>query len=270
MRIAAAIARDPIFHFAIATAVLFGAHALSTPDRKPEIRVEATVIDALLAERAMLMRRPQTEQDRQELTAAYIGEEILLREARRQGLDRAPRIRAQLIQTMRFALSGHAPTPSEADLRRYHTENLDRFKQPARLDLTQVFFPHGAVVPDNLRDMLNGGARPDRMGDPDPRVGATLRHAAWVDLVGLFGPEAAAGIDGIADGLWHGPFETARGRHIVRIDRRWPPENPAFEQLAGHIASEWALRWELDAIDRKIAVLGRGYTIVHPARTGGE
>ena len=109
-----AVVREPILHFIVLAGVLFGGHAMFAKPPRQTIRIDRNTIEYLLRERALMTNRPITEDDRRDATETYVDEEILLREAYRRGLNETPRIRAQLIQTMRQTLVGEVPQPSEA------------------------------------------------------------------------------------------------------------------------------------------------------------
>jgi hypothetical protein len=259
-----------MLHFVFLAGLLFGAHALFSEKEKPTIRIESEIIDALMRERAELTLRPLTDRDRQDVIDNYTAEEILLREARRRGLDQAPRIRALLIQNMRFALSGDSLRPSEEDLRTFFKANRALFERPPTIDLSQILFADGKPVPDGLLQMLNAGADPTGIGDFDLNLGSSLRHASADDLVRLFGSDGARAIIAIDDKQWHGPIHSARGVHFIRIDERRPAEILTFERVAGYIADEWEMAQQREKLAREVTELARGYKIVLPPSPPGR
>jgi PPIC-type PPIASE domain len=260
-----ALACEPIFHFAVASGLIFAVYALLAPPEKPVIRVDEATVEGLMRERGGILLRPLTPQDRQDVVETYIGEEILLREAYKRGLDRTPRIRAQLVQLMRHALAPETSRPSETDLRRFFEENRARFERPAAISLVQVLVANGKPVPDGLIERLNAGANPGEVGDFDMGLGSTIRRASADNLAGLFGRAAASNIVAIADDRWHGPFHSARGLHFVRISERHPPEIPAFEKVATYVEEDWELARQSEVVARALKVLGREYVVVRPA-----
>jgi hypothetical protein len=263
-RLWATAAGDPMLHFVILAGLLFWVHALFSQRDKPSILVEAEVIDALMRERAELTLRPLTDGDRKDVIDNYIGEEILLREAYRRGLDRLPRVRALLIQNTRFALLGDSRSPSEEDLRTFFEANRSRFVRPSTIDLSQILFADGKPVPEGLLQRLNAGANPTKMGDFDLNLGSSLRDADADDLVRLFGSDGARAIIASDDEQWHGPIHSARGSHFIRIDKRRPAETLAFEQVAGYIADEWVMAQQNAKLATEISELSSGYTIILP------
>jgi len=251
-----AVIREPILHFTLLAGVLFGAHAMFAEPPRPTIRIDPNTIEYLLRERALLINRPITDDDRRDATETYVEEEILLREAYRRGLNETPRIRAQLIQTMRQTLIGEVPRPSEAALRTYFEANRARFQRPPTISLTQVFIATGKPVPEDLMARLKAGGF-------DGRIGAAIRHASQAELAGLFGPEVARTIAAIDDRDWHGPIQAARGTYFIRIDDRQPASMPSFEQAAAFVADEWGMVQQRQRLAIEIKRIARDYDIQH-------
>lgn len=260
-----ALAREPIVHFAVVAGLVFAAYLLLAPAAKPVIRVEEATIDGLMRERGGISLRPLTQQDREDVIETYVGDEILLREATKRGLDRTPRIRTQIVQLMRHALAPETSKPSEMDLRRFFAENGARYEQPAAISLVQVLLANGRPAPEGLIERLNAGANAVDVSDFDMSLGSTIRRASADNLIGLFGREATLSILAIADDRWHGPFRSARGLHFVRISERHPPESPTFEQVATYVAADWELARQSEAVTRALNGFARDYVVVRPA-----
>src|SRR3972149_10167203 len=86
--------REPLLQFAAAGGLLFLAHALWAPSDSNRIVVTKELAEALATEREELLLRPLTNEERERVVSAFIDEEVLLREAYRQGVGRGdPRIR---------------------------------------------------------------------------------------------------------------------------------------------------------------------------------
>jgi hypothetical protein len=258
-----AVIREPILHFIVLAGLLFGAHAMLAERPRQTIQIDANTIEYLVRERALLTNRPITDAERRDVTETYVDEEVLLREAYRRGLNETPRIRAQLIQSMRQTLLGEAPRPSELELRAYFDANRARFERPPTTSLTQVFIAAGKPVPDDLMARLKAGGDPARAGGFDTRIGVAIRHASHAELAGLFGPEVARTIAAIDDREWHGPILAARGTYFIRIDARHPASMPSFEQVAAYVGDEWVVNRQRERLAAEIKRLSRDYDIEH-------
>ncbi len=240
-----ALAREPLVHFALAAAAIFGLYEWVAPRQKPVIRIDDATVEALLRERAANAQRPLTEADRQDVIETYIREEILLREARKRGLDESPRLRTQLVQLMGHALAPAETPPDETALRRFFEANRARFERPAALTVAVAAAPFPA-------------------GEPAGGQVSTIRRASAATLATLFGREGADAILKIDDAGWHGPFALGRGVQYVRVLERHAAEVPTYEQAAAYVAQEWEVARQAEAVARAVEALGRDYTIVRP------
>jgi caffeoyl-CoA O-methyltransferase len=92
--------------------------------------------------------------------AAGGDDDAVEREARALGLQRSDEtVRRHLVEMMRLAAAkpGPADLPDEAQLKAYYQTNRERFAQPARVTLTQVYLSrerHGDHLDGDAREML--------------------------------------------------------------------------------------------------------------------
>jgi hypothetical protein len=120
--------REPLAHFVLGGGLIFLAYCYS-PDAPPD----AIVITPAAAEAAFQLRadsigRPLTALERSAVLAELVEEELLVREALRQGVDRQDVvIRSRLADKMRFLLSGEPPAATQEQLRTYLQTNRQRF-----------------------------------------------------------------------------------------------------------------------------------------------
>ncbi|NOY92878.1 MAG: hypothetical protein GXP55_16965, partial [Deltaproteobacteria bacterium] len=168
------LAREPLVHFLVLGAALFGLEA-ATRERAPDdTRVIVISSDFVRA----LGRRAEAPEDadREGLVRAFVRDEALYREAKRLGLDQGDVIvRRRLIQKMEFLLRGLAdvPAPTDAQLQAFVAAHASLFETPPRVSFDEVFFTDDAaharagaalaqlqVDPDT--------AHPERLGDPRP------------------------------------------------------------------------------------------------------
>lgn len=252
------VLRDPITHFAILGGALFGLNAAVAGDERPMIAINAAAIAATLRERAALLGRPPSIEERRDVIETLTRDEVLLQEAYRRGYDKSPRIRAQMIQTMQLVLSDDPSEPDEATLRTYYAANRARFGRPDTLDLTQLFQRDGDASATELPDRLNATTA-------IPAGAVRIANASHDDLVRQYGPNTAGAINAFDDLRWYGPFRGSGGVYYLRVVGRRPARIPDFEEVAPAIAGEWALNRQRDIIRERVAELGRSYRIVAPS-----
>jgi hypothetical protein len=108
--------------------LIFLAYCCS-PDASPDaIVITPAAAEAAFQLRAETIGRPLTEPERSVALAELVEEELLVREALRQGVDRQDVVvRSRLADKMRFLLSGEPPAPTQEQLRAYLQANRQRF-----------------------------------------------------------------------------------------------------------------------------------------------
>ena len=120
--------REPLAHFVFGGGLIFLAYCCS-PNASPDaITITPAAAEAAFRLRAETIGRPLTGPERSVALAELVEEELLVREALRQGVDRQDAvIRARLADKMRFLLSGEPPAPTQEQLRAYLQANRQRF-----------------------------------------------------------------------------------------------------------------------------------------------
>mgnify|MGYP006885685934 FL=1 len=84
-------------------------------------------------------------EERNELTEEFIRAEVLVREARRMGLDEGDFIiRQRLIQKLEFLSDTQANIPEKAEalLVDWFEKNKDNYRQPSEISFTHIYFIH--------------------------------------------------------------------------------------------------------------------------------
>lgn len=220
--------REPLFHFAVLGAAIFGLHAAVAPRPRDErIVVSADFVAGLRQEHAARAGRPPTPEEERALVDRFVDEEVLYREAVALGLDRGdPIVRRRLAQKMMFvAEDGAAREPSDAELAAYLAAHADRYREPPRLSFRHVFLGRDrrgdAATADAQRLLpdLAAGAKPESLGDPFLQ-GASFSRRAPGDLEAVFGKAFTDALLAAPAGVWAGPIASSYGAHLVHVDDR--------------------------------------------------
>jgi hypothetical protein len=256
-----ALLREPLLHFAVAGALLFLANALWAPSRSDRIVVSREIEQGLVAEREELLLRPLSGEEREALIATYIDEEVLLREAYQQGLDRGdPRIRRWLIEQMEFQIDEPPPEPTAADLDRLFREEPERYLTPRALSFDHIFFVSVPEDPEAILSRLRAGEDFTRMGDRF-WLGGTLRRFSGLELETTFGPDFTSRLLALPKNEWSGPFSSSRGTHFVRITEIHEPEPRTPEERKWLLREDWLRARRAESRARKLAELRARYRI---------
>jgi hypothetical protein len=257
-----ALRREPLVHFLALAALLFVAYHLLTPAARESIVIERASIDEVERRQEQLLGRPLSDDERRALVESAIDDEVLLREAYRRGLDRDAVVRQHLVQKMRFILGEEEAAPTEAELKAYLAANRERYRSPPTITLDQVFYADPAKVPDALLAQLQNGTDFAGFGDPLDTLGPRLPEYSLRDLIGVMGPDVARRVFELPAGAWHGPLQSERGVHFVRVEQHHPPAMPGFAELEAYLRQDWTLDQQQRAVADKLAKLRQNYRIV--------
>jgi hypothetical protein len=237
------IVKDPLIHFLLIGAALFGLFAWRgepAPERE-RIEVGAADVAALLEAVTILQGgRQPTQAEIERLVEPTIREEVLYREALKLGLDENDaQVRRRLIEKMAFLtqdLAGEPSAPTEAELEAFVDAQPERFAVPARVTFEHLFFSvarrgertHAAALAALAE--LRAGRGAAVVNDPGP-FATRYELARHRHVADLFGGEIAQAIFTLAPGEWHGPFRSNDGEHVFLVEERKPAEQPSLEAI---------------------------------------
>jgi hypothetical protein len=163
-----------------------------------------------------------------------------------------------------------ANPPDEAALRAHYAARAERWREPALLDLSHVYFSRdrrGEATRSDastlLEELRSRSVEPDaavELGDPF-LAGHRLRAATPNQIISRLGPEFAAGVEGAEIGRWIGPIDSAFGSHLVWIHGRDASQIPAFDTLRLRVLEDWidvasdtALREQIVRVRERVVI----------------
>jgi hypothetical protein len=267
------ILREPLLHFLLLGAAIFGAYRLRSNAHATQpgnIVVTEGRIEALVAAFTRTWQRPPTASEREGLIRDYIREEVYVREAIALGLDQDDIvIRRRLRQKLEFVsedLTAQAE-PTDGQLSAYLTAHPDAFRVEPRYTFRQVFLdPHrrGDQLSHDAAHLLTrlrqAGTDPDTLGDTSL---LDLRFEALpASLVAQqFGDQFAAALSELSIGQWRGPVASTYGAHLVLVDDRTDGRVPGLEEVRAVVHRDWANAQRTDASEKYYQALLRRYTV---------
>lgn len=266
------LVREPLLHFALLGAAIFGAYRLVAPPASDaaEIVITADRIAAIAAQfSAGHAGRPPREDELRAALNAYVRDEMLYREGLALGLDRDDPVVRNRIRQKAELLSEDAltPLPSDDDLEAYLAAHRTEFDIPARLSFQQIYIDPGKPrngelkkVVANLRRELTPSARPAALGDRT-LLPATMTDALPRDVEAAFGQDFARQLTAIDDDGWQGPLKSSYGLHLVRITHRGEPTRATLADARDVIAREWSRAETVKLKEQFYQTLARRYTV---------
>ncbi len=251
--------REPLLHFLAGGALFFLANALWAPSDAERIVVTPEIETAVAAAREELLQRPLTAEERERAVSQFIDEEVLLREAYRQGLDRGdPRIRRWLIDKVEFLLDEEPGEPTRAELDALFREGSARYLTPRTLSFDHVFY--ASREPEAILARLRGGEDFSRFGD-EFWLGRSLTRFSERELATTLGTDFTATLLALPIGEWRGPIRSSRGIHFVRVKEKREPELPSREDLDWVLREDWRRARREENRARKLEEIRARYRI---------
>jgi hypothetical protein len=261
--------REPLVHFVVLGALVFGAHALITSKRGPEER-RVTLEPPIRAELAKEFERKHgrgpNAAEAEELAQSWANDEVLFREGEKLGLDRGdPVVRGRVIAKMKGVLEGLVivPQPTDADLEAWLAADRARYETPVRYDLEHVFVAesHEDARQRAERHLaeLESGAKPEGKGDAFPSGARHERRSADY-LSRTFGKAFAETITRAPPNAWQ-LVESDRGWHVARLTRREGGERPTLAALRGKLVRDWQTARKKELVAVKLAELVASYQV---------
>jgi hypothetical protein len=271
--------REPLVHFLLLGAVIFGIYGLLAgriASGPKSIVVTQGRIDALVTAFTRTWMRPPTARELDGLIHDYVREEACVREATALGLDKDDTfIRRHLRQKLEFVSEDLAdrPEPSDPQLQAWLAAHPDEFRTPIRLTFEQIYFKLGHDPGPSLARLRRGGAgaAPAGLGDP-LLVDYSFQEASIDEVERQFGKGFAAQLAVLPVGEWQGPVESAYGQHLVRLTGRTESRLPGLEEVRDAIRRQWEAAQRQEAENTFYRKLLEGYTVTieKPAPSSGE
>lgn len=241
--------KEPLLHFLVIGAVLFGAYAwrnrTSPPDAPiRQVRISEEDVRWLKENWARQWQREPTQDELRGLVTEFLKEELLAREAREMGLDQNDIVvRRRLAQKVEFLVRDTAQLvePTEEDLRKFYLAHPERFSEPARVSFTHAYFSREkrtdatADATVALAELSRGqtndaGATVPRIGD-GLLLGSEFSDVDQTSVAGQFGEAFAAEIFALPVGAWRGPIKSGYGLHLVRVLSHTPAQPREFAKV---------------------------------------
>ena len=264
--------REPLLHFALLGAAIFGAYRLIAPpvSDASEIVITADRIASITAQfSASHGGRPPHEEELRAAVDAYVRDEMLYREGLALGLDRDDPVVRNRIRQKADLLSEDALTsePSDRDLEAYLAAHQAEFDIPGRVSFQQIYIDPGrhrgddlTTIVTSIRQALTLGRQPGTLGDRT-LLPATMTEALPHEVEAAFGNDFARQLAAIDGDGWQGPLTTSYGLHLVRITHRGEPTRATLADARDVVAREWSRAQTAKMKEQFYRMLARRYTV---------
>jgi parvulin-like peptidyl-prolyl cis-trans isomerase-like protein len=220
--------REPLLHFFLVGAVLFGVYGWLQGDRSnspTEVVVSRGQVRSLQMQFERVWQRPATRDELQGLIDGWVKEEIFYREGLAMALDRDdPVVRRRVGQKLEFILDSAAPASlTDTELQSWLDAHPSDYQAEPTYSLRQVFFNperHGEALGADIaaaRRALESGKAIE--GDTT-LLPHEMNSAGATEVARVFGNEFVEGLRTTTIGGWHGPMRSDFGVHLVELTER--------------------------------------------------
>lgn len=225
--------REPFFHFIVIGVLLFGLYeyrAANAGSRTGnDIRITAGMIDDLSEQWRKQNGSEPGSTVLDELIESLVYQEVLLREAKRLGLDENDTIvRRRLVQKMEFlsANLSQMQRPDEQTLLSYFEQNRQNYQVPERRSLIHIYFStekRGEQASGDAALVLTELQREATSLEPTTAGDNFILQNNYPNiserrLGQIFGRQFAQTVFTLELGQWQGPIASEYGMHLVRVD----------------------------------------------------
>lgn len=242
--------KEPLLHFLVIGVVIFAVFSIASKEEAVvggnKIVVSSAETERLSDNWSKRMNRPPTEIELQGLIEAFIKEEVYYREALALGLDQDDTIiRRRLMQKMEFLSNDLAELnqPDESALNKYFLENQEKYRLPARISFTHIYFSidkRGAMA---LADSKRVLAELDVPRAPE-RGDSFMMEYDFVqetpsEVARSFGSGFAEQLFTLETNTWQGPIASGYGYHLVRISEKINARMPEIASVIDKVRTDF-------------------------------
>ena len=254
--------REPLFHFILVGAVLFGVDSLIAGQADDpnliELNAEADAeIQRVFS--ASRGREPNAE-ELQALRQVWLDNEVLYREGLALGLDKGDKsIRERVIFKALSMVDANTKRPpyDEQVLRDWFEKNRARYDSPARFNFQEAVLS-GDSTEAAVRafvSALNSGTPPD--AEAGLRVFTDRPHG---NIVQSYGAEFAASLEASPPGEWRA-IQDKKDWRAMRLESTVAAQPADFDQLRGMVLQDWTDAEMAGQRSAAVAALAKKYTI---------
>ena len=221
-----------------------GDGALAATPSAPVVVDDALIAD-LTRQLHDRLERPPTEAELNKAVEAWISEELLVREARRLGVQRGdPIVRRRLAEKMAWLLGARdaAKDPTDAQLRALFERYRDAYRVTTQITLRQLFVrgrgEQSRVKAAGFIERLKAGAAPQSLAGDPPPGGPVLRGRELQRLSARYGAAFISELDTIPVNRWS-LRPSNEGWHALVVLERRDGRALSFEEARVRLKSRW-------------------------------
>jgi hypothetical protein len=282
-----ALLREPLTHFAVIGAVLFGADhwlAVRAPAQDERVIVLGERKRQELIENFQhRLGREPSEEELIRLSDRWLEDEVLYREGQALGLSSDDvLIKNRVVEKMRFVLSNAAVAraPSDDELHAWLAQHRAEYERPRRYDFEHVQVSgesseERARVARELLGKLSSGLEPESLGGQY----RSFEGRSAENVVAMFGRDVESRLAASEPGAWQivtqpgaggrvqqvsaraSVDDVAEQTHLLRLRRVENLTPPGFDELRAELIEDWQRNHKQQAVLDRLRELKNSYRI---------
>ena len=253
--------KEPLLHFFILAMIVFVGYEFAKDEDEFLLEISQVDIDA----RISLLEQSQgtvfSSGLKEEMTALYIEEQMLVREALSLNLDKDVRIHDMLAQKMRHVLSGEIIQPSEEEIQAFYNQNIDTYRTPPTIIAEEIIFETSEELADQIKQLLMNKANSDSLLALEKASINTLPRINASQLGNLFNEEFSDQVFDANQGEWVGPQKSELGQHWLRIIEAEEAKTPSLDDIRNRVRLEWIDQEEESRLQQEVDRLWEKYSL---------
>ena len=259
----------PVVAVAALALLTFGVYRLGRPDPPTRIHVTELAVQDVIRLQEDLRGVPLAEHEIPEVIAAYVDDEVLLREAFRQGVDRGdPRVRQALRDAMWQELAGafDPGDPTEAQLRTHFEQDPERYRRSATVSVELLSFGAGTLSAEDRESVLaqlRAGVSADSLVGPNA-ARATPQGLTSSQFSQTYGRDVGVPAFNGALGRWQGPLESDQSTDFIRVLERAEAPPVRFEDVVRLVEHDWIQAQYSQQVETALRSIRRRYRVELP------
>jgi hypothetical protein len=261
----------PVVEFIVLVGLLFGADHVLSPHPERIVVTDQAVRDIVTLQEQM-RGQPIGDDELPALVGQFVEDEILVREAFRQGVDRGdPRVREALSSAVWRSLGQDVivepPEPGPGELEAFFEANPERYRRPETAAIQVLTFPFGSLSAEQGRVVIGGLQAGESVSTLAGETGRLLDLGAITaqQLSQTYG--RAQGIplfEGDVE-VWHGPLVTPQSTDFVRVLSRSRAPQPTFDEVRSLVVQDWIQSRFDESVRESLRSVRRRYRVTLPA-----
>lgn len=236
--VAARLLHEPLLHFCLLGALIFGADAVLHPPAKDNKEIVITrelrqsFIDGFDEDK----ERTPTEAQLQQMIDSYVSSEILYREGKALAVDRGDEmIRERITFKLQELIFEQikVPNPTEDELRSWFSSNHKQFDEPERVGFYMTPPTDEASARRTLEDIKAEHENDDLQKKTRAFVGRPVDS-----LAASFGDNFRDVLLALPLKEWN-VIQSKEGWHVIRLDSRRPGALADFDNVRDRVTKIW-------------------------------